>query len=247
MGRMVHYLPTCHSTNDYALQLLQKSEVKSGSIVISDYQSKGRGQRGNGWESEEGMNLLFSLILKPAHLKANEQFRLNILISNALVSSIHAVSHINAKVKWPNDILFKEQKLAGILIESVIQGTEVAYSVAGMGININQKLFETKGANSLSTILGRKINRSLLLEAFLEELERTFLPDDESFMQNQKGKYIENLFGFREWRTYEDVDGRFEGRIVGITELGEVLIEREKGLNKYQMKEFRYIFESREI
>lgn len=247
MGRKVHYLPTCHSTNDFALKLLQNSVVKNGTIVISDFQSKGRGQRGNGWESQSGVNLLLSLILRPVSLPAHQQFRINILISNAIVTAIKDFLAIDVKIKWPNDIFYKQEKLAGVLIESMIQGNQLAYSIIGMGINVNQELFDTNRAISLKTVKRVEIDRVGLVESIIEKFEENFHPADETHLKNQKLQYMENLFAFNEWRSFEDHTGRFQGRIKGVTDLGEILIEREKGLSKYQMKEFRYIFESMEI
>jgi BirA family biotin operon repressor/biotin-[acetyl-CoA-carboxylase] ligase len=242
MGRKVEYLPTCHSTNDYALELLRNTDISSGTIVITDNQTRGRGQRGNEWFSEPGQNLTFTIIYKPELIKASEQFMLNILLSTAIFKSLETFNLDGLKIKWPNDIYVKNHKIGGVLIESILMGSAIEKSIIGIGINLNQKVFHLPQATSLSNLMGYEIDRELLLCKILEEFESNIENFKVDGIAKFKELYHSNLFQLNTWCEYEDNQGVFEGRIVGITAIGEILVEKELALKKYEMKEFRYIF-----
>src|SRR4051794_34289976 len=103
MGKNLVFVPECHSTNDLALQLCQQSAVLEGSVVITLNQTKGRGQRGNSWETEPGKNLTLSLIVKPAFLAIQDQFMLNVISSLGVLDYLRDSSTSKLHVKWPND------------------------------------------------------------------------------------------------------------------------------------------------
>ena len=123
---LAHYLPSCHSTNEIAQNLLQGT-VEEGTIVITDHQFEGKGQRGNVWQSEPFANLTFSMILKPDFLKAREQFGLTMSVSLGIKSVLEQYLPGPVQIKWPNDILFRQKKIAGILIENNLRGQELDY------------------------------------------------------------------------------------------------------------------------
>jgi len=104
LGKDVIYLTECHSTNDEALERLRRREIAEGSIVITDHQTKGRGQRGSTWQSDSGQNLTFSLLVQPNFLAPSEQFFLNMIISLAVVELLSDYAG-DLKIKWPNDIV----------------------------------------------------------------------------------------------------------------------------------------------
>ena len=112
-------MPECHSTNSLLLDLTRKISQPEGTIVITKQQSRGRGQHGNSWESEPGKNLTLSLLLKPNFLAVKQQFYLTMAFSLGVCDFLTERSIGNVKIKWPNDILVNERKVAGILIENV--------------------------------------------------------------------------------------------------------------------------------
>ena len=127
------------STNNYAKQLVS-DKVEEGTVVLAQFQSKGRGQQGNYWESETGKNLLFSLILYPDFLEAEFQFSLSMLVSLAIVSVLDEETD-EVQIKWPNDIYVGKLKIAGILIENTIKGSKLGSTIVGVGLNLNQEMF----------------------------------------------------------------------------------------------------------
>ena len=155
IGKKVIYLPSCHSTNSIASELVIKGDAISGQIVITDFQSSGRGQRGNEWESEEGENLLFSIIVNAEFLDPSECFMLNIVTSLALIDTLDEYVNSNIKVKWPNDIYYDQRKICGMLIENYIKSNSIKFSVIGIGLNVNQKSFSNPTAVSLTKFVTR--------------------------------------------------------------------------------------------
>ena len=131
-------MPSCHSTNDIGLEMIRKPDIIEGTVIISDEQTMGRGQRGNAWVSESGQNLMLSLILAPRFLKPSDQFFLNMAISLAVRETvINFLPESNCQVKWPNDVYLNGVKLAGILIDLEGQALEPSHSVIGIGLNVN--------------------------------------------------------------------------------------------------------------
>src|SRR4030043_1139663 len=143
------------STNTEAALLLKKNNIPEGTVIHTEYQTAGRGQHGNRGESEKGKNLLISIILYPGSVKSEEQFLISMTISLGICDFVDRYLE-GSKVKWPNDIYFKDDKIAGILIENSLMGDTIESSVAGIGLNINQENFpgEIRNPVSLRMITG---------------------------------------------------------------------------------------------
>ena len=145
------YIKTTHSTNTLLKELIAKGQEPK--FIYAGYQTAGRGQTGNSWESEEGKNLLCSILLPP---DKNLHF-LNIAVSVAVYRTIRELGIRELAIKWPNDIYWQDKKIAGILVENAIIGNEVKYSIAGIGLNINQTEFRSDATKpvSLKKITGK--------------------------------------------------------------------------------------------
>ncbi|MDR0384451.1 MAG: biotin--[acetyl-CoA-carboxylase] ligase, partial [Prevotellaceae bacterium] len=135
----VLYYETLPSSNSEAIRLASVG-APEGIVVVCREQTAGRGQRNNRWESAAGKNLTVSLILYPVDMAANELFRLSKIFSLAVAVSLNRYG-INAAIKWPNDIYVETRKIAGILIEHSFDGNKLVFSVAGLGLNVNQAVF----------------------------------------------------------------------------------------------------------
>lgn len=155
VGQNLIELASVSSTNTYAAELLQKMTVTEGTVVFTLNQSNGRGQRGNSWESEPTKNLTFSVILYPTFLPAKRQFDLNMAISCAIWECLYEQIQIplfgqKLKVKWPNDIYVENKKIGGVLIENSLIGNQIASSIVGIGLNVNQEAFNPSVPNAIS-------------------------------------------------------------------------------------------------
>ena len=122
VGQTMINLAETDSTNTYANNLLKQGLVNEGTVIITEHQTKGRGQMGNTWLAKKGENLTFSVVLHPVFLSADKQFYLSkitaLAVFNTLTEFIDASQH-DIKIKWPNDILVNKKKIAGILIEYI--------------------------------------------------------------------------------------------------------------------------------
>lgn len=235
-------MPKCHSTNDIAIELLEKEQAIEGTIVITDHQQNGRGQRGNSWISAPGKNLMFSLILTPKFLPLFHQFYLNIFTSLAIIDALGAFVPRGLKIKWPNDLFFDEEKIGGILIENSVKHSTMATSVIGIGLNINQSQFGLlPHVTSLSNISEKKFDLQDILKALLRRLEYRYLQLRNHKLELLKAEYLANLFGFQQLRRFNS-SRQFEGRIVGIDEVGKLLVKEGAQIKSYDLKEITFIF-----
>lgn len=240
IGNPVIFLPSCHSTNETALELAGTDSVTEGTTIITDEQTRGKGQRGNSWEAEPGKNLTFSIILKPRFLSADRQFELNIIVSLAIFDVLTNILGEKIKIKWPNDIFYENKKICGILIQNSIKTKNLEKSVVGIGINVNQVHFTEKKATSIAL---HKSEQKLenVFHKVCEALERRYLQLKEGKVQELKLNYINALYLFKTEALYEDVDSRFKGIITGIDEYGRLLMRKEGVEKAYNFKEVKYL------
>ena len=130
IGRNTIFLSDVSSTNSYALSMLNNVNVAEGTIIHANYQTQGKGQRGLQWSALQGLNLTFSVILKPSFLHLTKLFYLYQISALACFDSLTELinnSHIDIKIKWPNDILIDKRKIAGILIENNLLNNQINF------------------------------------------------------------------------------------------------------------------------
>ncbi|PWJ44446.1 biotin--[acetyl-CoA-carboxylase] ligase [Sediminitomix flava] len=245
IGKKVTYLPTCHSTNDIASEIIQKGEAIDGQCVITSYQTKGRGQRGNYWESEEDKNIMLSLILRPSFLTAYEQFQLNIAISLGIFDVLYNYTGDGLTLKWPNDIYFKKQKLCGILIENCIKGSKIDTTTIGMGININQCNFNHPEAISVSQITGKLFNLEEVIADLLKGIEKRYFQLLNGKKDLLKQDYLSKLLNYQVFAQYldmrKDPPEPFEGNILGVNDKGQLAVQRTNEIDYFNFKEVKFV------
>jgi BirA family transcriptional regulator, biotin operon repressor / biotin---[acetyl-CoA-carboxylase] ligase len=244
IGKNVIYLPSCHSTNTLAAQMIQNQGLADGTIVITSNQTAGRGQRGNVWQTMPGQNITASFVLKPTFLTATEQFKLNIAVSLAVHEFLSNYIEDELFVKWPNDIYVKNQKLGGILIENSLVGSRIAYSVIGIGLNINQIEFADDKATSLR-LMNPKVEFDLekLVAELSESLERKYFELKNNFVNHQKIHYLKTLYRYQETHEFEKDEIRFMGTIVGVANDGRLAVEVSGDVRYFDFKEIRFVIE----
>ncbi|MFA0961322.1 biotin--[acetyl-CoA-carboxylase] ligase [Roseivirga sp. BDSF3-8] len=244
LGKKVIYLPSCHSTNDIAQNLAADTRVIEGTLVVTGNQLKGRGQRGNTWVSEPDANLTFSLILTPRFLPVARQFYLNICFSLAISDLVrNTIPYSEEKavaVKWPNDVYISNNKTAGILIENSLKKSNLEQSIAGVGLNVNQKAFGFKGPTSLYLESGEIYDLPVLLEELVRLIEKRYLQLRNGEWHTLKDEYLQRLYWKDELRLFRS-EHLFEGRIRGVDNEGHLLIETERGLRSFGIKDVQFI------
>lgn len=230
------------STNDYAMELAKRESVPDFTTICTDFQTKGRGQVGNFWESNMGENLLFSVIVHPREIALKEQFILSQCVSLS-VRDVVALFCSNVTVKWPNDIYVGNNKIAGILIENQLSQKHIEFSIIGIGLNVNQTIFKhAPNPTSLSMENeGVVFNKEELLHLFLTHFTENYnriLSNPEEL----RSRYLDNLYLKNVPHIYSDADGFFEGKITNVEPDGRLIItDKYDNEKKYYFKEVQYI------
>ena len=221
------------STNTLLKELLAKGEwPQDERFLYAGYQTAGRGQTGNSWESEEGKNLLCSIVLPPA----KNLYFLNIAVSVAILRLIDEP----LTIKWPNDIYWQDKKLAGILLENAIVGSEIKYSIAGIGLNVNQTEFVSDAPNpvSLKQITGKENDIDQLMQDLFEAVN-TVLNEPEDVIWSE---YKSHLYRREGYWPFADTNGVFEAQIEDVLPTGEVVLRDENNKKRvYHFKQIRYV------
>lgn len=235
------HLDEITSANIYLKDLSNAKHLADGTTVYVDFQSAGRGQRGNSWESAKGENLLFSTILFPKGLKADRSFIVSQIISLAIKEVLDKYTS-DISVKWPNDIYWKEKKITGILIENEIMGDEVSRIILGVGINLNQEVFKSNAPNpvSLKQITGDSYKARDILTQIIDRM--LFYYEKLESPEVIKTQYKASLFRKEGLYLFTDSDTTFLARIHDVEDSGLLVLETESGqIRKFAFKEVKYI------
>ena len=240
IGKNYIFLEQCTSTNSYLLDELSNKNIAEGSLLLTNYQKKGRGQMGNTWFSEPNVNLTFSLVLMPKWIKPAEQFQITKLISMSLIQVLNENVKKGFEIKWPNDIYFENKKVAGILIENSLNQNSVLSSVIGIGLNVNQREFDFEKASSLINILGDELNRADLLQNFCERLEANYLRLKRDIKMFDRD-YLSNMYRRGEKHQFSSEGYTFEGEIIGVTPIGKIIVKIGEEMKEFGMKEIKFL------
>lgn len=242
IGKNLIYVPECHSTNDLAAQMVLQPSAHEGTVIISDKQTKGRGQRGNRWLTEPGKNLTFSIILKPSFLAPSQQFFLTMVISLGVYDLIRSsLNQKHAFIKWPNDLMIDQKKVCGILIENQLRGNEIVHSVAGIGLNVNQEKFSLPSATSLAQMMNKQFDLPPLLEELLENIEARYLMLRNGKVKELRRAYVDAMYWKDELHTFSSQGNTFKGMIKGIHSNGKLVISTGEEELAFDIKEIEYV------
>ncbi|WP_286150743.1 biotin--[acetyl-CoA-carboxylase] ligase [Bacteroides acidifaciens] len=239
---LVHISET-NSTNNYLQTLCAQEKVEEFTTVVADFQTSGRGQRGNSWESEPHKNLLFSFVLLPEFLEARRQFLISQIISLAIKEELDTYTN-DISIKWPNDIYWKEKKICGILIENDLMGRNISQSIAGIGININQEEFHSPAPNpvSLYQITGKQYDIFEVLKNIMLRIQSYYCQLKKNDTLSIVAHYEKSLFRKEGMHRYKDTNGEFLARIVCVEPEGRLILEDEmQAKRRYMFKEVEYL------
>lgn len=217
-------------------------------VVWADYQTAGRGQRGNHWESAKCKNLLFTILVQPTKVKARESFILSQVVSVAVCDTLSSYGK-NFSVKWPNDIYQGDRKICGVLIENKLRGEYIAQSFVGIGINVNQKKFVSDAPNpiSLCQIINSEVDREFLLSKILQRFEYYFNLMEEGKSVDVKNAYLLRLFRCKRVYSYRDKKEIFRAKIQDVGPDGQlILVDTDGCTRSYAFKEIKYLLRLRE-
>jgi BirA family biotin operon repressor/biotin-[acetyl-CoA-carboxylase] ligase len=249
IGKNSLFLHEVESTNTYAMNLLRNVNPIEGTIVYTDNQTHGKGQRGALWASKIGQNITASVILKPHFLGLDKSFYLSKISALAVydvLTDILVNSQYDIKIKWPNDILVNQRKIAGILIENNFTTQSIQYSVIGVGLNVNQQEFGDfeRIATSLNLLLNKDFETKKVLELLCQKLEKWYLKLKEQKFELIDDVYLNYLFGINQNLSFENPDKTvFEGKVIGVSKIGKLKIELQSlEVKEFDIKEIKFLF-----
>lgn len=235
-----------NSTNDYTTSRIKDEGWEEGVVVCAKYQTNGHGQINNVWESESGQNLLCSFILRPQTIPISNQFLISKAVSLAVVGTLSPYVD-NISIKWPNDIYIGDKKIAGILIENSILGSTIEYSVAGIGLNINQSKFISNAPNpiSLKQATGKEFDVDNILNSLIEKMGFWYKLVSCDDTKKLDEAYVNKLYLKGKESSFEDCYGMYKGTIQGVDDIGRLIIKPSDNTPSkyYHFKEVKFVLQ----
>lgn len=238
-------LDAIDSTNTFLKDLVSSRPVENFTVVQAENQTNGRGQMGCEWVSDKGKNLTFSILGCFSSFKALDSVFLNYSISLALLTTLEKLKVPKLKVKWPNDIMADSKKIGGVLIENSLKGKFLDHSIIGIGLNVNQTIFNDalSGANSIRNCLGKEINKDALLLELITSLKAEIencIPENFKVIKN---RYLEVLYKKEIPTMFKDSEDLiFLGKIINVSDSGKLQIELENGsVREFGIKEIQIL------
>lgn len=231
-------LDAIDSTNDYLRKLILEKKPTTPTVVMSQYQKKGKGQRGQVWTSQAGKNLMFSLYMPNFTLPTKEVFSINKIVSVCLLHWLSSFKIPNICVKWPNDILSGDSKLAGILIESNVLQSTANSIIIGVGLNVNQVEFQNlPNATSMQLLTGKSYDIDALLFSLTTRLIEFFTPP----LRDCNDDYHKYLYGLGQSRLFLKDNKTFEGIIQSVNSEGKLVLETTAGMQVFDVKGLQFV------
>jgi birA, biotin-[acetyl-CoA-carboxylase] ligase region len=244
VGQNLLTLKEVDSTNNFLKNLLSKSKpVPEGTVIMAETQYAGRGQQNNKWHAEPGKNLTFSLLLQPHFLDIAYQFDLNRAISMGVYDTLCPLLGNRLKIKWPNDIYYGDKKLGGILIENLLQGSQIKNAVIGIGLNINQGNFpdDAVNATSVKQILHKDYPLNDILADICNNIEAWYLNLKAGKTNFVRDTYLSRLYWFNEEKRFKAAGQEFSGIITGVKDNGLLVVKHDNIETTYNLKEIEFL------
>lgn len=238
-------LNAINSTNSYLKKLCTTESVDDYTAVITENQTQGRGQMGTIWNSEASKNLTFSVFKELSGFQFEAPFYISMVVALSILKTLDALSIPRLSVKWPNDILSADKKICGVLIENVIKQHTINASIIGIGLNVNQVMFENlPQASSLKLISGKEYDLNELVITIINHLKDYFLLLKDEKFSEIKNEYELHLFRKNKPSTFKDAEGvMFSGFIKSVSSTGnlQVLLE-DNILKEFDLKAITLLY-----
>jgi BirA family biotin operon repressor/biotin-[acetyl-CoA-carboxylase] ligase len=240
IGRKIIFKETLESTNNYAAKLLQAGELSHGTVIMSGEQTAGRGQRGAVWAAEPYKNLIFTCFLEYDKLSVANHQSITHFVSLAL-NDLLSFFGISASIKWPNDIVIGNKKIAGVLIENQLESSLLKSSIIGIGLNVNQIEFGGFNATSLKLEKNEDFSIENVSMKLIETLQERFNQLQFKNLEGLKTDYLNQLWLKNQLSMFEDATGVFEGKILGTDDFGRLIVEKNSEEKLYDLKEIKFL------
>ncbi len=244
VGQNLITIKQVDSTNNFLKDALSNSKpVPEGTVIMAESQYAGRGQQQNKWHSEDGKNLTFSILLKPSFLPLAQQFDLTRAVSLGVINALSPLLGDKLKIKWPNDIYYADGKLGGMLIENMVQGSQIKNSIIGIGLNINQENFplDVPNAISLKQILHTDYDLKMLLSEICKNIEVLYLNLKSGRFDLVRKMYLDRLYWLNEDKIFKANGKIFNGTIIGVEDSGLLILRSDEQVQTYNLKEIEFL------
>ena len=239
IGNQVIKVKSIDSTNNYAAKLLNQTKVPFGTVIMAHYQTNGKGQRNTIWSSNGGDNLLMSVLLDLSFMHSEKIFFLSKSIALAIRAAVVDVIGIESHLKWPNDVLIDNKKIAGVLIENQWKKSNIVSSVVGVGLNVNQVDFqESFSATSLKKITNKNYNVDNILKVLCKKLNKYYDQLASLKYDNIDLEYHQHLVNNNKFCEFEENNMVFSAKVKGVNQQGELMLEFTNGdVKSYGLKQ----------
>ena len=231
------------STNSYLKSLVKETSVENWTVVTAEYQTKGKGQFDNNWISDKGKNLTFSILTEFEEFSIDKQFYISKAISLAIYDTLSPILSTKINIKWPNDILAEHQKICGILIENSVKKTKIKHSIVGIGLNVNQTVFQNlPNATSMKLISDKNFDLDELLEGLVGSIKKHVALLNTNDFDKIDSLYLKRLYKINIPTMFRDAKQTvFMGKIIGVSTEGRLRIELEnETIKEFNLKEIQF-------
>lgn len=225
---------------------MSKTKPREGLVISADYQSQGRGQHGSKWQSRPNISLALSMFLRPFNMTVDKQFLFTIWVSQALVDVLSPyLKDSKVKIKWPNDILVNERKIAGILMQNTVRGEKIQSVIIGVGLNVNDSMSQYSfPGTSLMRESGKSIWIPELRERVISGVWNAYVRGIQiPNMKMYKRAYEQQLWKKGEKVKYMENDEKKAGTILGVNENGELQLQTGDTMRILKHKEVRFLMD----
>lgn len=235
IGERLECFDVIGSTNTTAMQMAEEG-APHGTLVVADRQDHGKGRRGRGWVLPAGVAIAMSIVLKPRELHPGNAPMLTLVSALAVERAILQQTGMKPAIKWPNDIVIEGKKVCGILTEMSTQMDYINHIVVGIGINVHNEEFPeelSERATSLFLVSNEHYSRAALVEAVCEYFEHYYevfmRTQDMSGLMEEYNSYLVNMD--KKVRVLDPKE-EYEGKALGISERGELLVDTPEGVKR---------------
>ena len=237
-------LDAIDSTNEFLKTLSSNQILENFTVVTAENQLKGRGQMGAVWNSEPSKNLIMSVLIYNFISNVDQIFTINLVVSVSIIQALEDFSIPELSIKWPNDIMSRNKKVGGILIENTIKSTGSINSIVGLGLNVNQMHFENlPNASSLALICGTAFKKEEILLKIIERLKQNIRDWNQNFALITN-EYTNKLFKKGIPMPFEDQNKQnFMGIIQGVSTIGKLkILLEDDSFSEFDLKEIRMLY-----
>ncbi len=234
------------STQTYLTQEDERKSFDEFTVITAKNQISGRGQGTNIWESENGKNICFSLLLKPLFLNPSEQFIITQIISLAIVDVLVKYGLQDVMIKWPNDIYVSNNKICGILIQNKIIGNQISHSYIGIGINVNQRKFLfAPNPTSLTLETDKTHDLNKFLNDTLYNIYVRYMQLKENKIIEIQNKYLSLLLFKGEWRKYIYEGREIVATILNVNEFGHLILQQtDETILQCELRQLQFLIKN---